>query len=208
MVVVRDPAHELQAGTHCLLRVMHRHFWVKIKAVYDDGVRTSFPGTDYPVPGMEVELEIHDENGYTSFTTEVLAGPSETGGDLLLETPPQGVYHQHRGNIRVSTDLTARVRDQVHVRQYTAPVLNLSGGGALIRTDGPFNIGNTLEVTLNIPEEAHHLVLGNVVHVDDAPGSTNGNLVGLNFVDLDPSAQRAIHRYVFKRLQQTQPGDE
>ena len=209
MVVVRGPIRELQPGGHCLLRVMRRHFWVKIDAVYEDGVRTSFPATDYPIPGMQVEIELHEENGYTSYVTEVLAGPAESGGGLLLKTPEEGVYHQHRGRIRVRTDLTVHVRDQVHVRQYTAPVLNLSTGGALLQTDAPFGMGDTLELHFSLPEEARHLVLGNVAHIFDPEGSGHQKpLVGVRFNELDPGAEKAIARYVYRQIQATRPHDE
>ncbi len=209
MVVVKGPIRELQPGSHCLLRVMRRHFWVKIDAVYEDGVRTSFPATDYPVPGMQVEIELHEPEGYTSYVTDVLAGPAESGGGLLLKTPEEGVYHQHRGRIRVRTDLTVHLRDQVHIRQYTAPVLNISTGGALIQTDGPFYVGDTLEVYLSLPHETRHLILGNVAHVFDPDGKgTQKPLIGLRFNDLDPSAEKALTRYVYHKLQESRPNEE
>lgn len=208
MVVVKGPIRELKTGGHCLLRVMRRHFWVRIEAVYDDGVRTSFPATDYPIPGMQVEIELHEENGYTSYVTEVLAGPAEAAGGLLLKTPQEGIFHQHRGRIRVTTDLTAHVRDQIHVRQYSAPVLNLSTGGALIRTDAPVHLGDMLEFHLSLPGERRHLLLGNVAHVfDDGGHHSSQHMVGVRFDDIDPSSEKAIARYVYQRLQATRPED-
>lgn len=206
MVVVKNPVRELQAGEHCLLRVMNRHFWVRVETVYDSGLRTTFPGTDYPVPGMMVELEIHEESGYTAFVTEVLAGPFETGGGLLLKTPAEGLFHQHRGSIRVSTDLTAQIRDQVHVRHYSADLVNLSGGGALMRTNAPLEMGTTVEVTLSLPGEQRSLVLGVVRHVHDAPGNRPGDrMIGVNFLPLDPGAARSVARFIYQRLVELAP---
>lgn len=206
MVVVKNPVRDLEAGEHCLLRVMNRHFWVRVETVYDTGLRTTFPGTDYPVPGMKVELEIHEESGYTAFVTEVLAGPFETGGGLLLKTPDEGVFHQHRGSIRVSTDLTVQVRDQVHVRHYSAAMVNLSGGGALLRTIAPLELGTTVEVAISLPGEQRSMVLGVVRHVHSAPGSQPGErMIGVNFLPLDPAPARSIARFIYQRLVELAP---
>jgi len=206
MVVDPEPRSRLKEDEHCLLRVMHRHFWVRIQSIGDDGLHTTFPGTDYPIPGMEVELEIHEEEGFTSYVTEVIRGPSETaGGGIVLKKPECGHFHQHRGSIRVSTDLTVQLRDQVHVRHYTAALLNLSSGGALVRTDAPLELDTVVELNLSLPQEAVNIVLATVIHLSEAPHSDNQRLYGFRFINIDPSAQHAIGRFVYKRIQEMYP---
>jgi hypothetical protein len=76
-----------------LIRLMRRHFWVCVTAVDEYGIATTFPGADLPIPGMPIELEVHEEGGYTQFLTEVVEGPMESGGGLLLK-PPRFVLSQ------------------------------------------------------------------------------------------------------------------
>lgn len=206
MDVDREPRNRLKAGDHCLFHVMNRHFWVHIQAIDDEGIHITFPGSDYPIAGMGVELEVHEEDGFTAYESRVLKGPAEAlGGGVVLNTPDCGHYHQHRGAIRVTTDLTVQLRDQVHVRQYTASLLNLSCGGALVRTDAPLELDTVVELNLSLPQEALNIVLAKVTHLSEVPQNDSQRLLGLRFFNLDPSAHRAIGRYVYKRIQETYP---
>ena len=195
------------ANEYCLIRLMRRHFWVHVTAIDEHGIATTFPGADLPIPGMPIELEVHEEVGYTQFLTEVVDGPMETGGGLLLKPPLDSYFHKDRGPIRVSTKLTAQLRDSVHVTQYSAQVLNMSGSGVLLRASAPLELDTPIEVTISLPAEADHLLLGQVVHINQAPGAAEDDerLFGLCFGSLDPAAQRALSRYVFRRIQQMRP---
>jgi c-di-GMP-binding flagellar brake protein YcgR len=200
-----EPRKEIQEGEYCLLRVMHRHFWVRVIDIDEDGIQLSFPGSDYPIPGMTVEIELHEEDGYTAYPAEVVKGPGETGDGVVVRCLGDGHFIFHRGSVRVTTDLTAQVRDTVHIRQHSAALLNVSGGGALLRTSAPFELGTMVELNLSFPREPRQLIMGTIVHVSDVPQADNQWLFGVNFNGLDPSSHRMIGRFVYERLQETQP---
>ena len=196
---------EMRLGGTCLLNVIGQHFLVEILELGPDSLRVSFPGRDYPVPGMIVHLDFHDTNGFDSFEAEVLEGPSKAGSGLLLSKPSESRRTQHRDSCRVPTDLTVQVKDQVHVRRYDAALLNLSAGGALIETDAPFDFSTSLELTLSLPGEPLLRMLGQVVHVSDEATRPDRRTFGVRFVALSPEVHQSISRYAWHRLREMYP---
>jgi c-di-GMP-binding flagellar brake protein YcgR len=202
------PHQELVEGNSCLLTTAGEHFMVQITSVLDDTISVTFPGRDYPVEGMGVTLDFHDDTGFNRYLTRVIEGPNETRQGIILERP-QGVNRNlHRDSFRVPTDLTVQVKDQVHIRQYDAALTNLSSGGAQILTSAPFDFGTTVELNLSLPEETIHSIMAQVVHMAEMSDPIRGDerIYGLQFVGLDPSAARTISAYVWKRLKELHRG--
>ncbi|NIA13377.1 MAG: hypothetical protein GWP08_04795 [Nitrospiraceae bacterium] len=197
----------LAKGVECLLNVTGRHFKVTVQSVQGDWVRVSFPAKDYPVPGMSAVLEFHDEVGFTYYTTIVESGPPDAEGAIALRLQGDAQRSTHRGCYRASTDLTVHVREQNHVRQYDASLVNISGGGGLIRTCAEFDYTSVVEVTLSLPGESTFMVQAQVVHVDHAPnhGDSPSRYYGLRFVDVEPDVEQAITRYMWDRLRELYP---
>jgi len=202
------PYMQMRAGSTCLLNVIGQYFLVDLLEVGEDSLRVSFPGTDYPVPGMIVHLDFHDAEGYDSFEAEVLEGPVKEHAGLVLSKPKESRRTQHRDACRVPTDLTVQVKDQIHVRRYDAGLLNLSAGGALIQTDAPFDFSTTLELTMSLPGERLLRILGQVVHISNETRASSPipqRLFGIRFVSLDSEVRRAISRYAWYRLREMYP---
>ena len=202
---IRRPETDIREGSSCLLSVMSQYFMVDLVAVGEETIRVSFPGRDYPIEGMAVDLEFHDSNGFNSYRTHVVLGPDKAVGSIVLARPAEPIRNQHRDSCRVPTDLTVQVKDQIHLRRYDAPLVNLSAGGALLGTDAPFDFSTTVEIALSLPGEATHTVLGHVVHIAEPPPEAHGQggrLVGVRFVGLDPSVTRSLTRFIWQRLRE------
>ncbi len=197
-----DP-DDIRKGNTCLVTVLDDHFMSRILDVTDDTIGVSFPAADYPIEGMLVELEFHDKHGFNRYPAQVVAGPTIESGQILLKRPTQCFRSQHRSSCRVPTDLTVQVKDEVHVRRYDADLLNLSGGGALIRTHAPFDYDTTVDITVSLPGESTHTVLGKIVHFaeeDRHREHPTMKLFGIRFIGLDPGVQESITRYLWARL--------
>lgn len=198
----------IKKGVSCLLNVMDEHFLVKILEVGEESVRVSFPGRDYPVEGMRIYLEFHDEAGFDCYPAAVLEGPSPRGDSIRIERPSACRRTLHRLTCRIPTDLTVQVRDHAHIRKYDAAVLNISSGGALVRTAAPFDFSTSVEFSFSLPGEPNHTVLGQVVHIaapDDARLHPEMQLYGIRFLDPEPDVVRSINRYVTQRLRDLYP---
>lgn len=203
-------AHFAQGGS-CLLNVMDEHFLVRILQVNGDHLEVTFPGRDYPVPGMRVYLEFHDEEGFDSYPSHVLRGPQENARYLVLEMPRSGRRTLHRTSCRIPTDLTVQVRDHAYVRRYDAALINLSSGGALIRTEAPFDFSTTVELSLSLPGEPSHSLLGQVVHLslesaDRSPGARR--IYGVRFLSPASEVVISLNRYLSQRLKSLYPTSE
>jgi Tfp pilus assembly protein PilZ len=198
---------DLQPGRPCLLKTMDRYFLVHILAVEDESIRTTCPGQDYPVEDMPVTLEFHDESGFNIYEAAVKEGPSPQRHELALTPPVSANRSHHRSSCRVETDLTVQVRDQVRVRRYDAALRNLSGGGALIETSAPFSLGTTIEMTLSLPNEPTLVLLGRTLHVNRPASarSTASHLFGIEFINPEPGARKAITRFIWARLKELYP---
>lgn len=194
----------VQPGAKCLLSVLDRHFMVEILGVEHDTLRVSFPGVDYPVDGMKVDLEFHDNTGFFCYHSNVLQGPQKRGDGIVLTMPEKCTRNEHRESCRVSTDLIVQVRDQVHLRKYNAHLRNLSAGGARIESEAAFELDTTIEMYLSLPGEPVATILGRVIHVGELANVCGHSmwLYGVRFLGLEADQQNAIVHYIWKRLRE------
>ncbi len=195
-------------GRECLLRVMDQNFMVTIGTVGEDQVEVSFPGLDYPVPGMSVQLQFHDETGFNGYCSDVIEGPQPDRRCVVLRKPTACERSMHRDSCRVPTDLTVQVKDHVHVRRYDARLINLSGGGALMATQAPFDFSTNVDITLSLPGDCTRTLLGQIVHMNVSPQKQGDDIytMGVRFVGLDASTSQSISRYAWSRLKELFPG--
>ncbi len=198
---------QIAVGNRCLLNVMNRHFMAEIQEVNDDNIRVTFPGKDYPIPGMQVDMEFHDVSGFSYYRTSVFKGPSRGVEGIVLGRPRELKRFQHRESCRVGTDLTVQLKDQVHIRKYDAAVVNISSKGLLARSEAPLAFNATVEVTMSLPGEPSFTVLGQVVHTAGGLGGNEGpgTFFGIRFLDLEPDVENAVSRYIWRRLKELYP---
>lgn len=204
------PAKEpikIEKGAECLLNFVGRHFKSRILEVGPETFRVTFPGRDYPVPGLNIVLEFHDDLGFYYMPTLVVEGPQNQPGGITLRKAAEVKRSTHRDSFRVPTDLTVRVRDHIHVRRYDAALVNISAGGALLRSDAPWDFSSTLEITLSLPGEPLYTLLGQVMHIATCPrcGQQPERVFGVKFIGIDPEIERALTRYIFTRLPELYP---
>jgi Tfp pilus assembly protein PilZ len=194
---------ELAEGLQCFLYVTERHFLVRVLALDADTVRVTFPGRDYPVEGMRADMEFHDEDGYCYYPTEVLRGPVAGEEGIVLRRPAEVKRSVHRSTFRIPTDLTVQVKDRDHVRRYNASLQNISAGGALIRSDAPFDFSTTVEMDLSLPGESMHTISCQVAQIlpSGSPQDCHARLICLRFAELAADADLSITHYIWRRLQ-------
>jgi Tfp pilus assembly protein PilZ len=198
----RFDGDDIQKGNTGLLCIMNDHFMVEILDVGEENLHVSFPGMDYPIEGMPCDLEFHDKTGFNCYRTVVTAGPAETGSGVLLARPHTAGRARHRDSCRIQTDLSAQVKDQVHVRRHDADVINLSSGGALIATRAPFTYETTVEMTLSLPGQPSLQLLASVAHVSEQDDSTGQRLVGVRFSNPDGQTLASLTTYIWGRLRE------
>lgn len=206
--VVESGAHFIEGNRGLLLMMGHR-FLVTILSTSPETVRVSFPVQDFPMEGMYVNLEFHDELGYATYESEVIASPREPGDGLLLRRPPESLRTHHRTSWRVAADFRVEMKGHVHPRRYDAPVINVSAGGLLIRTDAPLNVGDNLDLSFDLTGDGRKSALGEVMHLNVPEASRGGiPLVGLRFVSPDPALTKSVTNYIWRRLRQMHPSQQ
>ncbi|HOE67663.1 MAG TPA: PilZ domain-containing protein, partial [Candidatus Hydrogenedentes bacterium] len=133
---------------------------------------------------------------------QVAQGPRNPGDGVLLTQPRERVRTYHRGSCRVPTDLTVQVKNRAHVRHFDAELLNLSAGGALLRTVAPFDFSTTVEMIVSLPGEPPLTMAGHVVHICDVPErqQLGQRIIGIRFTTPDTAATRFITQFIWQRL--------
>lgn len=196
----------MQEGKTCYLRVMGRLFLVTIQGVADDTVWVTFPGVDYPVKGMGVELEFHDTDGLQSYHTQVVIGREGKGEGIVLRRSPGGCYIKHRQNWRVPTDLPIRLRDVGRMRERMARMINLSSEGTLIETDVVYEVGSSADLVFTLPKQPTCTLTARVIRHENE-GQRQRPRFALWFAKVPNDARRALTWFLWKRIQELYPSD-
>jgi len=203
------PIAHFSEGSRGLLVLMGHRFLVTVIGVANETVRVTFPVQDFPMEGMYVTIEFHDELGYSTYETEVVKSPEGPGDGLLLSLPPESNRTHHRSSWRVSADFPVEMKSHVHPRRVEAPVINVSAGGMLVRTNMKLTMDENLDLTFNLPGDGHKSALAKVVHlhVPDASQSEIP-LVGIQFVSPEPLLTKSLTHYIWRRLRQIHPQEQ
>lgn len=203
------PAIPLETGTRCLLIVMNRRYMVSIMQVSLETFRVTFPTVDFPIAGMAIELEVHDERGYTGYASEVVETPTVKGDGLLLRAPESTSRSDHRGFWRVpGEDIQAELKSHVHPRRYEAKVLDIGAGGMLISTRAPVEADENIDLLLRLPGAAPETLGARIVHLPQGKGDGhNAVLLGIRFYNPDPVVIKAVSRYIWQRVKTLRSGE-
>lgn len=201
-----DHGSHFVEGSRALLVLMGHRFLVTLLHEDREHLRVTFPVQDFPMEGMYVTIEFHDDLGYSSYETEVLQSPAQPGDGLLLKRPSESSRTHHRSSWRVAADFTVQLKSHVHPRRVEAPVINVSAGGMLVRTDMALSMDDNVDLEFNLPGDSLKKALAKVVHVH-VPDLSKGELplVGLQFVGIEPAMSKAITHYIWRRLRQLHP---
>jgi c-di-GMP-binding flagellar brake protein YcgR len=190
-------------GAQCLLVLMGQRFLVSILNVHADRLRLSFPAADFPIGGMYVDLEFHDEDGYVRYESEVIDGPGDVGDGVTVKRPSNLVFNRHREHWRVPADFKVELKGHVHPRRHLSPVINISAGGLLVRSTAELELGDGVEIELVLPEGGKNLLTGQIVHLNQTQGARDaGQLLGIKFIGMDPEIAREIRAYVRHRVRE------
>lgn len=199
---------QFAAGNQCFLNVMGEHFLVDVLEVNEDVIHVSFPARDYPVEGMRVDLEVHNDTGFCRYPAVVMESPEHTEAKgLMLKIAKQPQFARHRGTCRVPTDLTVQVKAAGHPRRHNAELVNLSSGGAGICCSAPLATGADVDIEISLPGERLHSLCGTVLHERPADACGNVKHFGVRFREAEAVVTDALARFIGKRVHELYPSN-
>ncbi len=198
-----DPARCILAGTRGTLNVMGKRFGVEVLDVGDHGIRVSFPFADWPSDGIPVELDLPSDHGYVRYRATVAYEPETAyvAGLVLHDPTPCEPEIGQRGHCRVPTDLTFQVKEVSHPRRFDAYVLNLSVGGALLRSELAARPGHELDISVSLPFHCMESIPARVVYAEPEGDSKDSQRLGVQFERVGPDTATSIAEYIDHRLQ-------
>ncbi len=200
-----DHKEHFQVGNRCLLAVLDQTYLVGVLHLKDDSVRVSFPLHDFPLEGMLVDLEFHDDVGFTRYEATVIQPARAVGDGLLLTRPAEAPHHRHRRHWRVPGDFEVELKGHVHPRKYILPVLDLSSGGVMVQTNAPFEVGGAVDIRLLLPNLDKEILPAQVVYTAASEADPGQTRVGVEFVGPDPVIMREISKHIRRRLRELHP---
>jgi hypothetical protein len=182
---------------------MGKRFGVEVLDVGERAIRVSFPFADWPSDGTAVELELPSDHEYVRYRATVAYEPETTyvAGLVLHDLVRCEPEKAQRVDSRVPTDLTVQVRETPHPRRFNASVVNLSVGGALLRSDLGAAPGHELDIDMSLPCHCVERLPARVVHVAPDGESFEGQLLGVQFVNTRPETRSAISDYIEHQLE-------
>lgn len=195
-------------GSRCLVILSGQRFLVTILKVDEERIQVTFPTSDFPIEGMYVDLEFHDDKGYTAYESEVVDTPKEVGDGLVVKRPPADtIRNSHRSAWRVPADFSVRMKHHVHPRRVEVPVVNVSAGGMLLKTEMDVAVGDSIDLQFTLPGGSKEdTLLGRVMHVSTPPDMTGDEkMVGLHFVSPEPESRKSLSNYIWRRLREMDP---
>ncbi len=194
-------------GERCILLIMEERYLVSVLSVAEDRLRVSYPSSHFPVEGMYILLEFHDEEGYSLYESEVLETPKDHGDGLILRLPHADRRTSHRRTWRVDADLRCQFKDHVHPRRHEAQVTNISAGGMQLQTDTDLGIGHNIDIELEMPGRGTHHILGIVAHLMVSEDTQSRGIVqaGIRFLNPEPETSRALTEYIWKQVHKLHP---
>lgn len=201
-----DVVDQIKVGNRALLLLLGQRFLVGILEVTPTTLRVSFPTVHFPLEGMRVQLEFHDEEGYTAYETEVLESPKDVGDGLLLARSESPIRNQHRTNWRIPAALQVAIREHAHPRTYNGHARNVSAGGMLVESDVALRAGDAVDLSFELPTGREIKTVAEVISTAACPERTsNAHLYGFRFIGLDPADVRALSQYIWHRLRELYP---
>lgn len=157
-------------------------------------------------PGREVYVTFVRPDALYRFRTRVLRVNS-AARTVVLERNDAGIERiQRRTYFRMHVRLHVRTRRYISVgtpRKVTleknAEALDLSGGGALLRLDEPYQRGDLLELSLSLPDGGPAIdAVGRVIRVEKAESADGLSFrCGIEFVRIKESDRSRIVRFLF-----------
>jgi c-di-GMP-binding flagellar brake protein YcgR len=192
----------LRVGDTFLLRAGKEYFLSTIESVTEHSIEVTVPAKDFPPPGMKVSMDFHDDDGCSIYKTEVIRGPSAKKQSARLRRPGPPERITHREYTRIETDIPVRFREIGTVTFRQGQLINLSAGGALLRTAETDEFHKLLEIDLKLPGGSRMSLFGQIIHKAEQMTGPTGrvSLYGCKFVRLDWQERKTIIQYVREQL--------
>ncbi len=194
----------LQIGRECFLTALGRTLVVEILGVSAETIWVSYPMADAIKEGTAAELCLHESAGFIGFHTRVSSSPKPNQPSMMLQRTESAQQSKARKHWRVPTEMIASIRVHEEAQYHDARLCDLSIEGALIVTPAQLSTGSMLEMTFQLPNEAPHAILLQIVY--SAPDSEKGeNRYGLRFIEVSEEAHEALLSFLQGKIQELYP---
>jgi len=191
----------LQVGRRCHLRALGRLLIVEVQGISGDTIWISYPFSEPLEEGTGVELEFHRSDGFMGYHARVAVALRHSGNGIILERCETSVARYERRDWRVPADFSVWLRRPGSKDKLRGRLLDLTEQGARAEIASEFQAGELVELIIQLPQFAAHLLVAQVMYCEDKQFDRVFHL-GLRFVDVDRRARDAITWYLYDRVRE------
>lgn len=202
------PEQRLQPGTRLIVHDSHgTPFDVVVESVEEGTIQVDCSGASV-ASGQPVLIE-HRVPGDARYRVRAQVDVDPEQGVRLH--PVEGWERDNqRSYVRVRTygleaavacplqELGREAGPRAPAKRAAYPMLDVSAGGAAIRAEPRFELGDELVCHFELPGESDFELSARVVRIDAPPGSHSRCTIGLEFLDPEEDDRAALLRWVYR----------
>ncbi|MBX3180982.1 MAG: PilZ domain-containing protein [Candidatus Hydrogenedentes bacterium] len=202
------PANPIHTGNTAFLFMMDQRFLVQIRGVDRIQIWVSFPGVNYPVPGLGGRLEFHHDRGFVAYNVQVLRYADRPEDGLILERSESAERRTHRSAWRVPTEIPVRFRTLDAPDPRAAVMEDLSADGCQLRADALLAVRTPIELRFALDRQHGELVSeGRICYVQEetslrAPASLR---YGVRFTSMSGETRRLLTLFLYHHVRRLYP---
>ena len=191
----------LQVGRRCHLRALGRLLIVEVQGISGDTIWISYPFSEPLEEGTGVELEFHHVGGFVGYHARVAVALRHSGNGIMLERCETSIGRFERRDWRVPADFSVWLRRPGSKEKLRGRLLDLTEQGARAEISSDFQAGELVELIIQLPQSAAHLLVAQVMYCEDRRIDGARHL-GLRFVEVDKRARDAITWFLYDRVRE------
>ena len=189
-------------GRECTLAFGGKRYTTRILGVARHTVWITFPRVNYSLVGTPVDLELGAGRGGPCFHMQVVLESEEPDGGAVLQRTGM-LRAQQRMSWRVPVSFMSKVWQGQSKDTHPVHVLDLSIGGALIKTRANLHLGSMAYIIIALPDERPATISCQIIRGAPQPDGTR--LYGVMFRNVSPQSNRSLTTYLWKALRERYP---
>lgn len=188
-----------EKGTKCSLRIDGRRYPAQLLDARDRILRLACLEDGFSMESRGVVVEFDGQPGTAAYFTRFLTAAPDNHTELILLRSANLNCDELRSFLRVPTEIAVTVTLADSPATFSAKLLNISSGGALMHSDALPELEYGERLKLQIAEDPAISVEGELVHFSSGKPSSDLR-IGVRFVDVDDESVRALTWFVWKRV--------
>jgi hypothetical protein len=194
----------LKTGTEAFLRADGFVYLVEILGTAQNAIWTTFPDIAPPTPGTGVELDIDHGDTFIRYHAHVAVSAPNSPG-IMLERAETATHPKQRREYRVPYDADIDLYHLSSEEFSSARIIDVSGGGVRIASNGLFAVGDHLVLTVQWPNDLEFEYPVRILYARPPKLLRHTYGYGVRFGAIEPEPKRALVEFLSREIARRYP---